>query len=236
MARNSKSSAKAERADHRLPPDERLDRDAAMGLLPPEELDRPPDSRLTAGDLKRAAARAKGVMGASKKLDPSLKIPHTRNTAASSSAATDGAKKSRGATAARKGLDKGSVKVPGPDADKVSRRVTRSNAEITERDTSTARRSPAPRPAHDPEAAAGARAKPREMSKRTGITRQRAPAPGNVVTVPKREAITGQKEAKRSGVRSTSSTGGAKPPKRSARAGAARGGSRARGADGNTIE
>ena len=233
MARNSKSSVKAERADHRLPPDERLDRDAAAGLLPLEELDRAPDSRLTAGDLKRAAAKAKGVMGSSKKLDPSLKIAQARENTASSSTAADGAKKARGAAAATKALDKGSVKMPGPDAN-VRTRVTKSNAEIAEGVTSTARKSPAPRAARL-DADTGA-AGPRTMNKRTGGTRQRAPAPGNVVTVPKREAITGQKEAKRSGVRSTSSTGGAKPPKRSARAGAARGGSRARGADGNTIE
>ena len=234
MARNSKSRAKAERADHRLPRDERLDRDAAAGLLPPEELDRAPDSRLTAGDLKRAAAKAKGVMGASKKLDPSLKIAHARDNTASSSHAADGAKKSRGAAAAMKALDKGSVKMPGPDAD-VRTRVTKSNAEIAEGVTSTARKSPAPRTAPGAEAD-GAGLRPRQINKRTGTTRQRAPAPGNVVTVPKREAVTGQKEAKRSGIRSTSSTGGTKPPKRSARAGAARGGSRAKGADGNTIE
>jgi hypothetical protein len=233
MARNSKSSVKAERADHRLPPDERLDRDATAGLLPPEELDRAPDSRLTAGDLKRAAARAKGVMGASKKLDPSLKIAHARN-GATGTAAADGSRKNRGGAAARKSLDKGSVKMSGPNAD-VRARVTKSNAEIAEGVTSTARKSPAPRAARATDADTGA-AGPRTTNKRTGGTRQRAPAPGNVVTVPKREAVTGQKEAKRSGIRSTSSTGGAKPPKRSARAGASRGGSRARGADGNTIE
>jgi hypothetical protein len=232
MARTIKSSAKAERADHRLPRDERLDREAMDGLLPIEELDRPPDSRLTAGDLKRAAARAKGVMGTSKKLDPSLRIPHTRESAASSSAQGDGAKRSRGAAAAAGSLDKGSVK-SGADGAAVSTRVTKSNAEIAEGVTSTARKSPAPAAARaDAAAAAG----PRTLNKRTGATRQRAPAPGNVVNVPKREAVTGQKEAKRTGVRSTSSTGGSHPPKTSARAGTARGGARARGADGNTIE
>ncbi len=233
MARNVKSSAKAERADHRLPPDERLDREAADGLLPLEELDRPPDSRLTAGDLKRAAARAKGVMGSSKKLDPSLKIPHTRESAASSSAQGDGAKRSRAAAAATGSLDKGSARV-GADGAAVSTRVTKSNAEIAEGVTSTARKSPAPAAARS-DAATGAIGA-RTINKRTGATRQRAPAPGNVVSVPKREAITGQKESKRTGVRSTSSTGGSHPPKTSARAGTARGGSRARGADGNTIE
>ena len=55
MARTLKSNAKAERADRRLPRDERLDRDAPDGLLPVEELDRAPDSRLTLGDIRRAA-------------------------------------------------------------------------------------------------------------------------------------------------------------------------------------
>jgi hypothetical protein len=218
MARNSKSSVKAERADHRLPRDERLDRDAMAGLLPPEELDRPADSRLTVGDLKRAAAKAKGVMGSSKKLDPSLKITHARDSG-NGSVGTDGAKRSRGASGAIKGLDKGSVKVPGPGGGDARTRTTRSNAEIAEGVTSTARKSPAPRAARTAEPD-GAGLRPRQSNKRTGATRQRAPAPGNVVTVPKREAITGQNEAKRSGIRSTSSTGG----------------SRARGADGNTIE
>jgi hypothetical protein len=233
MARISKPSAKAERADRRLPPDDRLDRDAAAGLLPAEELDRAPDSRLTAGDLKRAAAKATGVMGTSKKLDPSLKIPHARESAANSSAEADGLKRSRGASSATKALDQGSLR-SGDGGDAAPTRVTKSNAEIAEGVTSTARKSPAPAAAHA-DAVTGA-AGPRTMNKRTGATRQRAPAPGNVVSAPKREAITGQKEAKRSGVRSTSSAGGAHPPKVSARAGTARGGSRAKGADGTTIE
>jgi hypothetical protein len=234
MARNSKSSVKAERADHRLPRDERLDRDATAGLLPPEELDRPADSRLTAGDLKRAAAKAKGVMGSSKKLDPSLKIVHARDSA-TGSVVTNGSKRSRGASGATRGLDKGSVKIPGPGPEGGRTRTTRSNAEIAEGTTSTARKSPAPRAARA-DTADGAGVRPRENNKRTGSTRQRAPAPGNVVTVPKREAITGQKESKRTGIRSTSSTGGSKPPKASTRGGRASGASRARGAHGNTIE
>jgi hypothetical protein len=222
MARNLKSSAKAERADHRLPPDERLDRDGTDGLLPVEELERAPDSRLAAADLKRAAARAMGLMGTSKKLDPSLKIPHPREGAAGSSAAADGAGGS---------LDKGSPK-SGADDDAVPMRVTKSNAEIAESITSTARKSPAPAAAR---ADGTGTVEPRTLNKRTGATRQRAPAPGNAVSVPKREAITGQGEEKCTGIRSASSTG-AHPPKASARAGTARGASRAKGADGNTIE
>jgi len=234
MARNSKSSVKAERADHRLPRDERLDREAAAGLLPLEELNRPADSRLTAGDLKRAAAKAKGVMGSSKKLDPSLKIAHGRDSGVGS-IGSDGSKRSGGASGATKGLDKGSEKISGPGADSTRTRTTRSNAEISEGITSTARKSPAPRAAHA-DSTDGAGVRPRENNQRTGSTRQRAPAPGNVVTVPKRETITGQKESKRTGIRSTSSAGGSKPPKTSTRGGRASGASRTRGAHGNTIE
>jgi hypothetical protein len=224
MARNAKSTAKAERADRRIPRDERLDLDAVAGLLPMEELDRAPDSRLTLGDMKRAAAKAKGAMGTSKKLDPSLKTARTRDSGASSSGAVDvdGSKRSRGAAAARDSLDKGRSKRAAAESAPVRR--TRSNAEIAENVTSTARRSPAPRTARVDSAAGSGGAK--SAKKRTGSLRQRAPAPGNVTTVTKREAVTGQKQAKKTGVRSTSSTGGRKPPKRSARAGAGLGGSR----------
>jgi hypothetical protein len=221
MARKAKSKAKAERADHRLPRDERLDRDAIAGLLPAEELDRPPDSRLTLGDIKRAAAKAKGAMGASGKLDPSLKIARTRENAAS----TDGAERGRAGAAAARSLDKGRNK-RGAAAESVVLRRTRSNAEIAERDTSTARRSPAPRAAR---AEAGSAGRGAPKNKGAGGTRQRAPAPGNVTTVTKREAVTGRQQAKKTGVRSTSSTGGRKPPKRSARAGTSRGGARGKG-------
>ena len=192
MPRNSKSSAKAERADHRLPRDERADRDASEGLLSPEDLDRGPDSRLTAGDLKRAAAKAKGGMGASTKHDPSLKIAHAREIGTSS----------LGVAVAGEGLGNGSANTG--DTDAVPTRTTRSNAQIAEGVTSTARKSPAPRAARA-DAADGSGLRGRDINKRTGV-------------------------------RSTSSTGGPHPPKRSGRAGTARGGSRAKGADGNTIE
>jgi hypothetical protein len=227
MARNSKSSAKAERADHRRPPDERMDREAIAGLLPPEELDRPADSRLTAGDLKRAAAKAKGVMGASKKLDPDLNIVRTRGNAGISNQ-TDGTKKSRAASTARRGLDKGSAKATGAGTERIRR--TKSNAEIAESVTSTARKSPAPRATWGAVGATADAIAQRQSNKRTGEARQRAPASGNVTRVTKREAVTGQPPSRKTGNRSTSSSGGAKPPKRSARAGTSRGGARSKGA------
>ena len=146
MARNSKSSAKAERADHRLPRDERADRDASDGLLSAEELDRGPDSRLTAGDLKRAADKAKGGMGASTKHDPSLKIAHARESGTSSLGV---------AVVARQGLDNGSANTG--DTDAVATRTTRSNAQIAEGVTSTARKSPAPRAARADDSASKSR-------------------------------------------------------------------------------
>jgi hypothetical protein len=227
MARHSKSLIKAERADHRRPPIERMDREAIAGLLPPEELDRPPGSRLTAGDIKRAAARAKGVMGASKKLDPSLKIARTRD----STSGTDGMKKGRAAPAARRSVDKGALKAGRGDAPTERVRKKKSNAEIAESDTSTARRSPAPRAARA--ATVASRAAPRTMNKRTGGARQRAPAPGNVTSVTKREAVTGQAPKRKTGIRPTASTGGRKPPKRSARAGRPSAARRSKGAGGN---
>jgi hypothetical protein len=69
------------------------------------------------------------------------------------------------------------------------------------------------------------------MDKRSGGVRQRVPAPGNVVSVPKGELISGIPESKKSGVRSTASSRGAKPPKRPARAGKGLGAARSKGAD-----
>lgn len=227
MARKSKSNAKAERVDHRRPPVERMDREAIAGLLPPEELDRRPDSRLSAGDMKRAAARAKGVMGASRKLDPSLRIARPREI----TPASGGMKKSRAAPAPRRSLDTKALK---SDAAYAPRRVRKSNAEIAEGDTSTARRRPAPAAARAPTISSRAAAKP--MSKRTRAARQRVPAPGSVTSVTKREAVTGQPPKRKTGVRPTSSTGGRKPPKRSARAGRPSGAARSKGANGNIQE
>ncbi|HEX2724689.1 MAG TPA: hypothetical protein VHN20_02595 [Beijerinckiaceae bacterium] len=222
-----KSRAKAERVDHRRPPIDRMDKEAIDGLLPPEELDRRPGSRLTAGDIKRAAARAKGAMGASKKLDPSLRIARTR----AGPPPTDGMKKSRAAPAARRSLDKGSLKASAAEA---PRRVRKSNAEIAEADTSTARRRPAPRPART---TVETRPVPKTRDKRTGGTRQRVPAPGNVVVgKTKRELVTGQPPARKTGVKSQASTGGRKPPKRSARAGRPSGAGRSKGASGKLYD
>jgi hypothetical protein len=201
-----------------LQPTRRIEENnAASGGHRDDPIPERPNSRMAKGDVKRAAAKAVGVMGLSKKHDPDLKM-----TAAKSPARSDGVKKSAGARSADKALDKGSAKAP---AEGAPVRVRRSNAEISEGLTATARRSPAPRSA---EAASDASPTPNSQNKRTGGARQRVPAPGNAVTVPKGQLINPKRSA---GGRSTSSTGGAKPPKKSARAGKPSPNVRSRGAD-----
>ena len=207
-----------------LQPTRRIEENnAASGGHRDDPIPERPNSRMAKGDVKRAAAKAVGVMGLSKKHDPDLKM----STAAKSPARSDGVKKSAGARSADKALDKGSAKAP---AEGAPVRVRRSNAEISEGLTATARRSPAPRSA---EAASDASPTPSGQNKRTGGARQRVPAPGNAVTVPKGQLIDPKRSA---GGRSTSSTGGAKPPKKSARAGKPSPNVRSRGADQGVAE
>lgn len=169
--------------------------DLSAAHLPEAAID-DPTGRNEIGNTKRAAAKATGVMGASKKIDPDLKIPARQ---------TGGMKKSRAADA----------------AEPTNVRRTKSNAEIAEGVTTTAKRSPAPRSAQTdaPTSFYG----PPERSQartRTGSSRQRVPAPGNAVLVPKGQLVRGHPTATQAGGRSQSSTGDSKPPKRSARAGA----------------
>jgi hypothetical protein len=206
-----------------LQPTRRIEENnAASGGHRDDPIPERPNSRMAKGDVKRAAAKAIGVMGLSNKHDPDLKLSTTRATTAKSPARSDGLKKSAGARSADKALDKGAAKATAGDA---RVRVNRSNAEISEGLTATARRSPAPRSA---EAASDASPSPNGQNKRTGGARQRVPAPGNVVTVPKGQLINPKRSA---GGRSTSSEGGAKPAKKSARAGKPSGNTRSRGSD-----
>jgi len=179
-----------------------------------------PTSRNDIGNTKRAAAKATGTMGASKKIDPDLKIPSVDTV-------SDGLKKSAGARRARRALDQGSDRADGAAPETV--RKTISNAEIAEGVTTTARRSPAPRSAQtDAGFAANPAANP---VKRTGGARQRVPAPGNATSTTKRAHITGDPQATSTGRPSTASTGGTKPPKRSARAGHTTAASKNKGSD-----
>jgi hypothetical protein len=155
-----------------------------------------PTQRNDVGNTKRAAAKATGLMGASKKLDPDLDIEHV----------DDG----RVASGSNAGLHS-FKEVPEEDDDEAG--FTMSNEEIAESATTTAQKSPAPRPART-EATAGEGG----MSG-SATDRKRVPAPGNAVDVPKGTLVRGHPTASQSGGRSQSSTGDEKPPKRSARAG-----------------
>jgi len=155
-----------------------------------------PTSRNAVGDTKRAAAKATGLMGATKKLDPDLKMDHINEE--------------RPKSGSKAGLHS-FKEVPPEKAGEA--RLEISNAEIAETVTTTAQKSPARRPTQS-DAEAG--------SDQGGIgpgDRARVPAPGAAVTAPKGELVRGHPTASQSGGRSQSSTGDEKPPKRSARAG-----------------
>jgi hypothetical protein len=155
-----------------------------------------PTSRNDVGDTKRAAAKATGLMGATKKLDPDLRMEHINED--------------RPKSGSKAGLHS-FQEVPPEKGGEAHLEV--SNAEIAENATTTAQKSPAQRSAQT-EASTG--------SDHGGIgpgERARVPAPGAAVTAPKGELVRGHPTATQSGGRSQSSTGDEKPPKRSARAG-----------------
>ncbi|KLK94284.1 hypothetical protein AA309_04845 [Microvirga vignae] len=155
-----------------------------------------PTQRNDVGNTKRAAAKATGVMGASKKLDPDLDIDHV-----------DDGRVTSGSNAGIRSFKE----VPEEEDDDAGFQM--SNEEIAEGVTTTAQKSPAPRSAQT-----DAETGPTGMS--GGATsRKRVPAPGTAVDVPKGTLVRGHPTASQSGGRSQSSTGDEKPPKRSARAG-----------------
>src|SRR5215217_2415391 len=155
-----------------------------------------PTQRNDVGNTKRAAAKATGVMGAPKKLDPDLDISHVDDNRVKS-----------GSNAGLHSFKE----VPEEEDDDAGFRM--SNEEIAEGVNTTANKSPAPRAAQT-EGTTG----PTGMS--GGATsRARVPAPGNAVDVPKGTLVRGHPTASQSGGRSQSSTGDEKPPKRSGRAG-----------------
>lgn len=156
-----------------------------------------PTQRNEVGNTKRAAAKASGTMGATKKLDPELDIAHV----------DDGRVKSGSSAGIRPFKD-----VP-PDKGAKDVSVTLSNAEIAESVPTTALKSPARTAARTENAAA-------DRTTRAGIApdsgRQRVPAPGNAVTAPKGTFVRGHPTAAQAGGRSQSSSGDANP-KQSAR-------------------
>jgi hypothetical protein len=233
--------AKTKKAERQLPQIEGRRRDfvndiefnnAATGGHADEPIPTAPNSRSAIADAKRAAAKGAGVMSLSKKIDPEIDIAGVRATQDHLSARIDGTKTSRGARSVDKSLDKGAVRTA-RDGGAAPVRRTKSNAEIADGVATTARKSPAPRaaPLRSGETLGAAGGEPSRMDKRTGGTRQRVPAPGNVVSVPKGELISGRPESKVTGLRSTSSSGGAKPPKRPAHAGKGGGAAKSKGAD-----
>ncbi len=189
------------------------------------------EGRSAAAQTRRAAAKATGTMSISKKIDGDTRVAGVRGERAEPVRKAEGATRKASSRAARgqeQGSDKqGSDQVAKTDAPV---KVRRSNAEIAEQNLSTARRAPAPRAARTNSASETSTAPGRGgPAKTTGGARQRAPAPGNVVTVTKRAAIAGG--APKSGTRATSSEGTAKPVKKSARGGRPTGASKSKGAD-----
>ncbi|MCB5174374.1 MULTISPECIES: hypothetical protein [Microvirga] len=160
-----------------------------------------PTARNDIGNTKRAAAKASGIMGASKKLDPDLDIDHI-----------DDGRVTSGSAAGIHGFKE----VP-PEEGADDARMTMSNAEIAEGVNTTAIKSPAQRSART-DAPTG----PNGMSG-NAMDRKRVPAPGNAVDVPKGTLVRGHPTASQSGSKSLSSTGDEKPPKRSGRAGGPQG-------------
>jgi hypothetical protein len=159
-----------------------------------------PTSRNEVGNTKRAAAKATGIMGASKKLDPELDIDRI-----------DEGRVKSGSSAGIRSFQE----VP-PEKGVNDVRMTLSNEEIAESVTTTAKRSPARREAQG-EDATGPEA--RQAMNGGALSRKRVPAPGNAVEVPKGMLVRKHPTASQSGGKSLSSTGDEKPPKRSARAG-----------------
>ncbi|MBZ6077691.1 hypothetical protein [Microvirga puerhi] len=134
-----------------------------------------PTQRNDVGNTKRAASKATGLMGASKKLDPDLDIDHV----------DDGRVRSGSST----GIHSFSEVPPERGAAEAS--LTLSNEEIADSVPTTVLKSPAKRPARA-EASTGS---PPPISPDSG--RQRVPAPGNAVSAPKGTFVRG-KPSKRS--------------------------------------
>ena len=105
---------------------------AATGGHPDEPVPECPNSRSALADTRRAALKATGAMSLSKKIDSGTKVAAVR---ANGKAAPRGDAARAVVTGAREGVE------PAPD------RVRKSNAEIADGVTTTARKSPAPRAA-----------------------------------------------------------------------------------------
>jgi len=126
-----------------------------------------PTARNDAGDTKRAAAKATGAMGASRKIDPDLMVDPNGDRVKSGSSA---------------GIH-GFHDLPEDGSEPV--RMSLSNEEVAESVPTTARKSPAhAAPRTDAVADSSASGSVRD--------RRRVPAPGTVVDVPKGVLVRGQ--------------------------------------------
>lgn len=148
-----------------------------------------PTQRNSVGNTKRAVAKATGVMGASKKIDPDLDIDHV-----------DDGRVTSGSNAGVRSFKK----APKKEDNAVGFRM--SNKEIAEGVSTTAQKSPAPRSAQT-----NAETGPSGMSG-SATSRKRVPAPGTAVNVPKGTLVSGKPTAGQSGKRLQSSKG--KPEER----------------------
>ncbi|WP_457089258.1 hypothetical protein [Microvirga sp. P5_D2] len=128
-----------------------------------------PTQRNEIGNAKRAAAKATGLMGASKKLDPDLDIDHV-----------DDGRITSGSKAGIHSFNE----VSEEEDDEAGFRM--SNEEIAESTATTAQKSPAARAAQTDGTAA-----PTGMSG-GAASRKRVPAPGTAVDVPKGKLVRGQ--------------------------------------------
>ena len=129
-----------------------------------------PTQRNDVGNAKRAAAKATGAMGASKKLDPDLDIDHVDDN--------------RVTSGSKAGLR--SFKDVPPEKGASDAGFELSNKEIAESVNTTAAKSPAPRGAQT-EGSTG----PTGMSG-GAASRARVPAPGTAVDVPKGTLVRGK--------------------------------------------
>lgn len=159
-----------------------------------------PTQRNEVGNTKRAAAKATGVMGASKKMDPDLDIEHV----------DDGRVTSGSPAGIHSFKDV-------PDGEDDGAGFQMSNEEIAEGVTTTAHKSPAPR-SNQLDGDVGFSNEGRGAISPDPDHKQRVPAPGNAVDAPKGTFVRGHPTATQSGGKSTSSTGDEKPPKRAGRA------------------
>jgi hypothetical protein len=141
--------------------------DELTSTEPGEDFVAGPTSRNSVGDAKRAAAKATGLMGASRKLDPDLDIKQVNNGRVKSGSSA--------------GIHSFADVAQDDSAGDVS--LTLSNAEVAGILPTTVLKSPALRPEFR-------EGDPAPLAMKGGAeTRRRVPAPGTMVDVPKGKLV-----------------------------------------------